>query len=325
MIDISVIIVNYKSWEVLGECLDALKIIITESFCFEIIVVDNFSNDGRIDEFENLYPNIKFIKNTGNNGFANGCNIGAESSTGSYLLFLNPDTIANENALFELWKSAKNNPDFAIITCRQINEKLNKYKEIRFFPSLKTLNGTFRILDNYLNKRIIKKDFCESKKVVFPEWATGAVIFISSKWFKKINGWNEKYWLYFEDVDICKRAADHGGKVVLLRNVTILHKHGGATRLNIKTKVLTKTEVLISQHIYFNEHLKGINRIFAIFILVISLLLTKTVMGVLGFIFFFVPKIYVNFLILRNLLNYYFYAIYNKTWTSPRSVLYKIN
>jgi GT2 family glycosyltransferase len=323
MNDISVIIVNYKSWDVLQECLDALANIITDRFCFEIIVVDNYSNDGIFDEFENYYPNIKFTKNTGNNGFANGCNTGAKLSTGSYLLFLNPDTIANENAIFELWNSAKNNPDFAIITCSQINEKLNKYKEIRFFPGLKTLNGTFRILDNYLNNRNLKKDFCGSKIVVFPEWATGAVIFISSKWFKEINGWNEKYWLYYEDVDICKRAANLGGKVVLLRDVTILHKHGGATRLNIKTKVLTKTEVLISKHVYFNENSKGFERIFIQFLLISTLLIGKTIMGVLGIIFFFVPKLKVNIYILKKLLTYYFSAIYNRTWISPRSMLYK--
>ncbi|MFI0491315.1 glycosyltransferase family 2 protein [Flavobacterium sp.] len=323
MIDVSIVIVNYKSWDALTECLEALTTIYSNRFSFETIVVDNHSNDGKLETFQNLFPSINFIKNSGNNGFANGCNTGANLAKGEYLLFLNPDTVAGENAIYELLNSAKTNPDFGIVTCTQLNEKGKAYKEVRFFPSLKNLFGTFRAINKLFTKSKIKQDFNPEKTIIFPDWATGAVIFMSVAWYKKINGWNEKYWLYFEDVDICKRVANQGGKVALLRKSTILHKHGGASRINIKTKALTKTEVLISQHIYFNEHSKGFDRSLIQFLILLPLLFGKTLMALLGIIFFFVPKLKVNLYIFKNLFSYYISAIYNRTWTSPRSMLYK--
>ncbi len=323
MIDVSIVIVNYKSWDALTECLEALTTIYSNRFSFETIVVDNHSNDGKLETFQNLFPSINFIKNSGNNGFANGCNTGANLAKGEYLLFLNPDTVAGENAIYELLNSAKTNPDFGIVTCTQLNEKGKAYKEVRFFPSLKNLFGTFRAINKLFTKSKIKQDFNPEKTIIFPDWATGAVIFMSVAWYKKINGWNEKYWLYFEDVDICKRVANQGGKVALLRKSTILHKHGGASRINIKTKALTKTEVLISQHIYFNEHSKGFDRSLIQFLILLPLLFGKTLMALLGIIFFFVPKLKVNLYIFKNLFTYYISAIYNRTWTSPRSMLYK--
>ncbi|WP_291101681.1 MULTISPECIES: glycosyltransferase family 2 protein [unclassified Flavobacterium] len=323
MIDVSVVIVNYKSWDALRECLEALTTIHSNRFSFETIVVDNHSNDGKLEAFETLFPSINFIKNSGNNGFANGCNTGANLAKGDYLLFLNPDTVAGENAIYELWNSAKKNPDFGIVTCTQLNEKGKTYKEVRFFPSLKTLFGSFRAINKLFTRSKIIRDFNPDKTIIFPDWATGAVIFMSVTWYEKIKGWNEKYWLYFEDVDICKRVANQGGKVALLRQTSILHKHGGASRINIKTKALTKTEVLISQHVYFNEHSRGFERLLIQFLIVSSLLFEKTVMAILGIIFFFVPKLKVNFYIFKNLLTYYISAIYNRTWTSSRSMLYK--
>lgn len=323
MIDVSIVIVNYKSWDALRECLEALTTIHSNRFSFETIVVDNHSNDGKLEAFETLFPTINFILNSGNNGFANGCNTGANLAKGDHLLFLNPDTVAGENAIYELWNSAKNNPDFGIVTCTQLNENGKAYKEVRFFPSLKTLFGTFRAINKLFTKSKIKQDFNPEKTIIFPDWATGAVIFMSVAWYKKIKGWNEKYWLYFEDVDICKRVANQGGKVALLRQPSILHKHGGASRINIKTKALTKTEVLISQHVYFKEHSKGFEHLLIQFLIVLSLLFGKTIMAIFGIIFFFVPKLKVNLYIFKNLSAYYFSAIYNRTWTSPRSMLYK--
>ncbi len=93
-IDLSIIIVNYKSWSVLTDCLDSFDQY-TPKLDYEIIVVDNDSQDGEIGPFSKKYPQVNFIKNTGNNGFSHGCNLGANNAYGKYLLFLNPDTVFN--------------------------------------------------------------------------------------------------------------------------------------------------------------------------------------------------------------------------------------
>ena len=61
--------------------------------------------------------------------------------------------------------------------------------------------------------RIQAKKSKENKQLIFPEWVSGSVVFITRKWFRKINGWNEDYWMYYEDVDLSKKVRDHGGEV----------------------------------------------------------------------------------------------------------------
>jgi GT2 family glycosyltransferase len=322
MVDISIVIVNYKSWNDLKDCLQSIITINSSKFTLETIVVDNQSNDGRLEEFKTLFPSILFIENSGNNGFANGCNFGASRAKGKYFFFLNPDTTITEAAIFEVWQTAAMHPDFGIVCCTQINESNKKYNEIRFFPSLTNLFGPFRAWYRWFNKRAIVKNYSPEKQIIFPDWATGAVIFMSRSWLERINGWTEKYWLYFEDVDICKKVNLMGGKVALIRNTFIIHKHGGASRINIKTKALTKTEVLISQHVYFNEHTEGFKNYCIQVLLVFTNLIEKTLLALIGIIFFFIPKLKVNVLILSRLIQYYINSIINRTWTSPRAMDY---
>ena len=322
MVDISIVIVNYKSWNDLEECLQSIVSIHSNRFTIETIVIDNQSNDGRIEDFRILFPSIFFIENSGSNGFANGCNVGASAAKGNYLFFLNPDTIITEDAIYELWHTANTNTNIGIVCCTQINESDKKYNEIRFFPSLTTLFGPFRAWYKWINKRTIAINYSPEQQTIFPDWATGAVIFMSRTWFEKVNGWTEKYWLYFEDVDLCKKVNKLGGKIALIRSTFIIHKHGGASRINIKTKALTKTEVLISQHVYFNEHTDGFKNFIIQLLLITSTLIEKTVLAIIGTIFFFVPKLKVNILILSHLIHYYCNSLKNNTWTSPRATSY---
>lgn len=320
--DISILIVNYKSWNALENCLQSILNFSNSLFSFEVIVVDNCSNDGKLKSFKTKFNSFKFIENTENNGFANGCNVGAKNASGNYFLFLNPDTIANEQAVFEMFELTKNNSNYGIVSCSQVNENGKLYKEIRFFPSLKRLFGSFRALDNLFIGHKINSDFSSDKEVIFPDWATGAVIFMSKQWYEKVNGWNENYWLYFEDVAICKAVANKNGKVALTRKETILHIHGGASRINVLTKALTKAEVLISQHVYFDENTKGFQRFLIQFLFVANVLIFKSILAFISLFIFFIPKMKVHIYIFKNIVSYYILALKNRTWVSKRAPNY---
>ena len=121
--DLSIVIVNYKSWRVLAECLNSFNQY-TPKLNYEIIVVDNDSQDEELEPFSQKYPQVNFIKNTGNNGFAHGCNLGADNAHGKFLLFLNPDTVlTNNTAIDDMFNFAKCNTDVGITSCRRINPK----------------------------------------------------------------------------------------------------------------------------------------------------------------------------------------------------------
>ena len=320
--DISIIIVNYRGWKALDECLESIDTIISKTLAFEVIIVDNFSNDGQFTVFKQKYSKFTFIENTGNNGFSNGCNFGASIATGNHFLFLNPDTKLTLEALKTLLQTAVSHPEIGILSCLQINENDVFYKQNNLFPALGRFFGISRSLFRKLNKANLEKRFNNTDDLFYPHWVTGAVIFISRDWFNKIKGWNEDYWLYFEDVDLCKKISDTEGKVAVTRKATIFHQHGGASRLNIKTKALTKTEVIISKHVYISNQFSTGMQLYLHSLLLLGVLSEKIILSFLSLFLFFIPKLKVNRLMLKNLSVYYFNAIQKQTWISPRAMNY---
>ena len=322
LLDISIIIVNYRGWKALDECLESIDTINSKTFSFEVIVVDNFSNDGQLTAFSEKYSKFTFTENSGNNGFSHGCNVGASKATGDYFLFLNPDTKVTLEALETLLQTAILNPEIGILSCLQINENNVFYNQRNLFPALGRFFGISRSIYRKLNKKKLEERFNNTNDLFYPDWVTGAVIFISRDWFHKIKGWNEDYWLYFEDVDLCKKIDKIGGKVAVTRKATIFHQHGGASRLNVKTKALTKTEVIISKHVYIDNQFYGGTRLFLQSLLILGVISEKIVLSFLSLFLFFIPKMKVNALILKNITVYYFNALKKQTWISPRAMNY---
>jgi GT2 family glycosyltransferase len=321
-LDISIIIVNYRGWNALEECLSSIAAIDAAPFSFEVLVIDNYSNDGQFFKFKKKYSQFSFIGNSGNNGFSNGCNVGAKMSTGTYLLFLNPDTKLDLEPLKILLTTATSHPEIGVLSCLQINENDIFYKQNNLFPALGRFFGTSRAFFRYWNKKKLEQRFDTTHPLMFPDWVTGAVIFTSRKWYDKIAGWNEDYWLYYEDIDFCKKITEVGGKVAVSREATIFHQHGGASRLNVKTKALTKTEVIISKHVYISNEFPASVRFYLHLMVALGVVLEKTFLSVLSLFLFFIPKLSVNRLMLKNLLVYYFSALKNQTWISPRAMNY---
>jgi hypothetical protein len=321
-LDISIIIVNYRGWKALGECLDSIKFVSSKSLAFETIIIDNFSNDGQFSVFKQKYPDFIFVENSGNNGFSNGCNKGASVAKGNHFLFLNPDTKITLQALITLLETTNSHPEIGILSCLQINENSELYNQNNLFPVIGRFFGISRAIYRKYNKIELYKRFKTNNDLFYPDWVSGAVVYISKKWFESVQGWNEDYWLYFEDVDLCKKVANVGGIVAVTRKATIYHQHGGASRINVTTKALTKTEVIISKHVYINSQFSFLTKVYLHCKLTIGILLEKTVLSILSLFLFFIPKLKVNRLILKNLLHYYFNALINLTWISPRAMNY---
>ena len=313
--DLSIVIVNYKSWKHLHNCLKSLDFK-SDQLDFEIVVVDNQSADGQLEKFQQEFSEVQFIQNSGNNGFANGCNLGANKSTGNYILFLNPDTIANESAIIEMWQFAKKHHTVGIVSCLQAKRKGGYERRDRVFPNFITLFGLTRALYKLLSKKKSQSD----ENVLYTDWVSGSVVMISREWLQQINGWNEDYWMYYEDIDLSKRVHVSNGKVGLLTSCEIIHDHGGSSRINMKTASLTKTEVLISKHVYIQTHFKGIERLISFLFLILYTLISKIILGIFGILLFFIPKMRLNVYLLSKLIRYYFSSLIRGSWLSPNSM-----
>ena len=321
MTDLSIIIVNYRGWQRLAQCLDSLSRIADNRFSFEVLIADNCSNDGMIEKFKESFPQFRFILNTGNNGFANGCNLGAEKSMGSYLLFLNPDTVVSPDALYGLLSEALIRKPYSVVSCRQVRENGTEERPYGKFLSPSNLTGWMRAFSKIALRRS-PDSFPQTEDFIYPEWISGSVVMINSEDFKNLGGWDEDFWMYFEDVDLCRRACLKNGEIVLLKKVCVEHNHGGASRINLKVTALTKTEVHISRHLYISKHETGLKAFFMQLFLVTNNLLFGLFPAILGVLLFFVKGLKVSSAIYLQLVGYYLNSIRHRTWLSKRSVNY---
>ncbi|MDP3002773.1 MAG: galactosyltransferase-related protein, partial [Bacteroidales bacterium] len=184
------------------------------------------------------------------------------------------------------------------------------------FPQFFNLTGFQRAIFGNLKSEVGS----QKSEVSFPDWISGSVVLIRKELFQKIRGFDEDFWMYFEDVDLCRRVRNIPGEIAFCRNITIEHNHGGSSRINLKTASLTKTEVHISRHIYISKHKTGLDKVLIQTFLIINNLISGGLMALLGLLFFFVPKVFARTLIYFRLINYYTGSLFRRSWISPRSV-----
>ncbi len=313
--DISFIIVNYKGWEPLGACLDSIQSLENIDVSWEVIVVDNASRDGMLEKFRVRYPAFHFIENEGNYGFSYGNNLGARHARGDFLFFLNPDTLITAAPATSMLALARQHPGWSIVSSQQVNAAGKKENPFGIFPSFWTINGLVKTFYRLFTGKSSSGQ-CQREKIIFPDWVSGSVMLINRKVFELLGGWDEDFWLYSEDVDLCKRASDRGGQVALQCNPPITHRHGGTTRKNRSLTPFFKSHVIISRHIYFRKHFSGLHHfLLQSFLTVNSLVLEGLLPALAGIIFYPAARLRKYFFLYIYLLRYYWHALLRGKWT----------
>lgn len=323
MKDLSIIIVDYRGGEKLTRCLESIRVIEDGRYSFEVIVVDNQSNDGSLEENIRIFPEFTFIPNTGNNGFANGCNLGASISQGHTFLFLNPDTTVTADALYEMLEEVHVRPQYSVVSCTQVREDGSKDRPYGKFLTPSTLTGWLRSIRRVFQGQI-EDTIMQTKHYVYPDWVSGSVFMIKRDGFFQLGKWDEDFWMYFEDVDLCRRAIKKGGEIVMLKTAEIGHLHGGSSRLNLEVTVLTKTEVHISRHLYISKHENEGKACYMHLILIINSLLLGAFPAFWGALLFFIRPLQVYRRIYVRLVEYYFNVLFSGKWLSVKSVNYSL-
>jgi GT2 family glycosyltransferase len=321
--DLSIIIVNYRGGEKLARCLESIRVIDDSRFSFEVIVVDNQSNDGSLEGNILMFPEFTFIANTGNNGFANGCNLGASVSQGHTFLFLNPDTTISADALYDMLEEIQVRPQFSIVSCSQVREDGSKDRPYGKFLTPGTLTGWLRSIRRVFQGPM-EDTIVQTKHYIYPDWVSGSVFMIKRDGFFLLGKWDEDYWMYFEDVDLCRRALEKGGEVITLKTAEVGHMHGGSSRLNLEVTVLTKTEVYISRHLYISKHENEWRSFSMHLILILNSLLLGAIPALSGTLLFFIRPLQVYRRIYARLVEYYFAAAFSGNWLSVKSVNYPL-
>ncbi|MBU1037176.1 glycosyltransferase family 2 protein, partial [Patescibacteria group bacterium] len=223
--DLSIIIVSWNVSEYLKRCLKSIYQAAGEN-SQQVIVIDNNSSDKTKEMLEQEFPQVNLISNKKNLGFAKACNQGLAKAGGRYLLLLNPDTEIIDDALDEMVEFMNKNPEVGIAGCKLLNEDRTIQPSVRRFPSfLVQLGMMFKLHHLVRFKSYLAKDL-NYNQIQEVEQLMGAFMIIRRDVFKEIGYFDDKYHLWFEEVDYCLRARKHGFKVVYTPAAQIIH-YGG--------------------------------------------------------------------------------------------------
>jgi GT2 family glycosyltransferase len=251
MISLSIIIVSYRCWSRLDACLNSIAL--QQLNNIEVIVVDNDSDDGLAQSFMENHQQVQFILQDFNGGFSQACNRGASDAKGDWLLFLNPDTILESNTLQPLIEKVNEESSWKLIGIKQLNDHRKDTHPHGLFLKWWNVWPSVRILQQLLNPSKSKHRW--SKDIIsYPDWISGAFVLIRKKDLEELGGWDERFWMYYEDMDLSKRAADRGWLRVMYNELICTHSHGGSSRINPEVKAITKTEVILSAIKYLKKH-----------------------------------------------------------------------
>ncbi len=252
MSKLSIIIVSYNTRELLRSCLESIFQQASPDDT-DIIVVDNASADGSRDMVKELYPRVHLIASNKNLGFAAANNLGLKESKSPYVLFLNPDVVVLPGAFTRPLKYLDQHSDVAVVGCKIMSPDGSVQQSAREFPTLWTL---------FLENSFLYKFFSHSGVFRNP-WVTdvdreqevdvvkGAFLLVKRSVLDSVGTMDERFFLYSEEQDLCRRVKQAGWKIVYLPIPAITHFEGGSSQPGPDS---AKLLVFESEYRYFVKH-----------------------------------------------------------------------
>lgn len=232
--DVSVCIVNWNTRELLRRCLLSLAEH-TAGLRVEVIVVDNASSDGSADMVAREFSAVKLVASPENLGFAGGSNLAAAQARGHYILYLNPDTELVTNALFGMWAFLRHHPGHGAVGCRLLNSDGSiQLTCAASFPTLRNELSSLLFLDRlfptskvFSSRELNYWDHADSRNV---DCLSGACMMLPRSLVQRLTGFDEQFFMYGEDIDLCCRVRRAGLPLRYLASEVVYHHEGAASR-----------------------------------------------------------------------------------------------
>ena len=277
MKEISIIIVTWNSEEYIEDCLTAIKKGESPTRPYEIIIVDNASQDKTVEcvekwcQEETPYTtetsditkkkksNIQIIENLSNLGLSKAINQGVRAShklapTSKYILLLNPDVVASENAISELYQFMEQREDVGACGPRFWTPSGKPQPSCRELPSFKNLFTEFTGLARLTKCSSWKMWYFNHSELREVDQPMGSCLLISKKVFDEIGGMNPRYPIFMNDVDLCERIKKAGYKIYFVPSANMNHYLGGSTR-KVRRKMILEEHW--SMYHYLRDHFKN--------------------------------------------------------------------
>ena len=247
---ISIVIVSFNVQTTIEDCLSSI-ITSDKRKVFEAICIDNLSIDQTTQIISKKFPQVRLIKNKKNIGFAAAVNQGAGIAKGECLLFLNPDTIVKPDCIKNMVNFLKEKKDAGVVGCRILNPNGSLQPSCGTFPTIiNIILDRIPILNKLFKTELIRQEGYYEKEQS-PDWTSGAFFMVRRDIFLSLGGFDEKYFLYVEDVDFSYRAKKAGYKIYYNPKAEIIHYDMGKSkeRKNFKAK-----QIRIGFTIFFGKY-----------------------------------------------------------------------
>lgn len=239
--DLAIIIVSYNTRQLLDDCLASIYKADHPSGGLQVIVIDNGSRDDSVAMIEQKYPKVIIISEKNNLGFSKANNVGFASSDARHILFLNSDTVVKRYSLVKPLKYLKTHPNVGALTVKlYLKDGSIDYDNHRGFPTpwvaLTKFSGLAKVFPNSTIFNGYHLGLKRLDKIHQIPVTAGSYLMISTKVFRQIGMWDESYFFYGEDIDLCYRINEAGYKIIYYPKVSTLHLRGASSGLRKETK-----------------------------------------------------------------------------------------
>ncbi len=258
---LDIIIVNHNSTDYLLRCLQSVYDSL-QQFSAKIFVQDNASED-EVDRVSLMFPQVFLSKSSYNMGFAKAINNALGKGVGTYVVLLNPDTYLSNNFFVPVLSYMEANHDLGVIGPKILESDGSTQGSARSFPTpLTALFGRTSLLsrlfpDNRLTGANILTTKCDGKTPMEVDWVSGACMVVRRRAIERVGPLDERFFLYWEDADWCKRMWDSGWKVVYYPQASVEHFVGGSSQ---RSRFRSTVEFHKSAYRLFAKHAKGAQR-----------------------------------------------------------------
>lgn len=280
--DLSVIILSYNTKNITSECLSRLWEAVSR--CrqklgneIEVIVVDNASSDGSAEAIRKNHSWVKLIESKNNTGFSGGNNLGLKKATNPYILFLNSDAYAEEDTLIKALEYFQKNPNCSCLGPRLV------FENGKLQPSAGNLPNPFNVIAWILGLSLIPfigvltfpfhpkdKGYFEKERKV--GWIMGAFFMVKRQVIEKVGGFDEKIFMYLEEVEFCKRISNGGFQIWYVPEIKIIHLHGASSNFDSSPAFIQELKGLKYYFGKYNQAAYGVVRIFLVLGLVLRII-----------------------------------------------------
>jgi exopolysaccharide biosynthesis polyprenyl glycosylphosphotransferase len=229
---VTAVVVTHESRQEIEACLRSLRAA-AEEVDLEVIVVDNASTDGTPELVAEAFPEVRLIRKARRGGFAENCNIGAVAAAGRHLLMLNPDARLRPGAARALVRHLERHPDVGVVGPRLVYPDGRPQAGARRFPTVRATLVRRTPLRLVLRNSAAERDHLAQSDTVVEcdvDWMLGAAVLIRGEAFRELDGFDDGYRLYCEDIDLCWRLHQLGWRVRYAPGIVVEHALGELTR-----------------------------------------------------------------------------------------------